>query len=116
MKKRYDETNGEIVFEDVAMAATLMGDYFDEQGKRQKGLQFLRVQDTPFPDTKEIVLKKEKSFDSLIQLYFNKKIRIEPHEYLNRMGELKDLIKARIKRTSTHQTHNEVTRKEVYDE
>jgi len=83
MKKRYDETNGEIVFEDVAMAATLMGDYFDEQGKRQKGLQFLRVQDTPFPDTKEIVLKKEKSFDSLIQLYFNKKIRIEPHEYLN---------------------------------
>ena len=116
MKRRYDETNGEVVFEDIPMAAALMGDHFDEQGKKQRGLQFLRIQDTPFPDTKEIVLKKEKEFEKLVQLYFNKNIRIEPHEYLNRIGELKDLVKARMKQISTHQIHNEVTRKEVYDE
>ncbi|MBA7693621.1 hypothetical protein ES703_102209 [subsurface metagenome] len=116
MKRRYDETNGEVVFEDISMAAALMGNYFDEEGKKRKGLKFLRVQDTPFPDTKAVVLKKEKIFESLIQLYFNKKIRIEPHEYLSRIGELKDLIKSRIKQTSTHQIHNEITRKEEYDE
>ena len=102
MKKRYDETDGEIVFEDVSMAAALMTDYFDEKGEKHKGLEFLRVQDTPFPDTKEVVLKKDDSFTEIIQLYFNKRIRVEPHDYLNKIGELKDLIKARIKQTTSH--------------
>lgn len=110
MKRRYNETNGEAVFEDISMAAALMGNYFDEEGKRRRGLKFLRVQDTPFPGTKEVVLKKGRSFEKLVEMYLNKKIRIEPHEYLNRIGELKDLIKARIKRISTHQSHNEITR------
>ena len=102
MKKRYDTTDGEIVFEDVSMAAALMMDYFDEKGEKHKGLEFLRVQDTPFPDTKEIVLKKRDNFAEIIQLYFNKRIRVEPHDYLNKIGELKDLIKARIKQTTGH--------------
>lgn len=116
MKRRYDETNGEVVFEDISMAAALMGDYFDNKGEKRKGLKFLRIQDTPFPDTKEVVLRKEKDFEGLVQLYLNKKIRIEPHEYLNRIRELRDLIKSRIKRTSTHQTQNEITKKEIYEE
>ena len=37
MKKRYDETDGEIVFEDVSMAAALMVDYFDEKGGKAEG-------------------------------------------------------------------------------
>ena len=102
MKKRYDATDGEIVFEDVSMAAALMMDYFDEKGEKHKGLEFLRVQDTPFPDTKEVVLKKDDSFTEIIQLYFNKRIRVEPHDYLNKIGELKDLIKARIKQTGSY--------------
>ena len=116
MKRRYDETNGEVVFEDISMAAALMGDYFDEEGKKRKGLKFLRIEDTPFPETKQVVLRKGKDFGALVQLYFNKKVRIEPHEYLNRIGELKDLIKSRIKQTSTHQTLNEITKKETYQE
>ncbi|MBA7639635.1 hypothetical protein ES703_47295 [subsurface metagenome] len=114
MKKRYDETDGEIVFEDVSMAAALMVDYFDEKGGRRKGLEFLRVQDTPFPDTKEIVLRKRDNFAKIIQLYLNKRIRIEPHDYLNKIGELKDLIKSRIKQTSTRNIHNKRT--EEFDE
>jgi len=100
MKRRYNETNGEAVFEDISMAAALMGDYFDEEGKRRRGLKFLRIQDTPFRKTKEVVLRKGKSFEKLVDMYLNKRVRVEPHEYLNRIGELKDLIKARIKRTS----------------
>lgn len=105
MKKRYDETNNEIAFEDVSMAASLMSDYFNEQGEKRKGLEFVRVQDTPFPETKEIVLKKSNDFAEIIQLYLNKRMRVEPHEYLNRIGELKDLIKSRIKQTNSHNTH-----------
>ena len=114
MKKRYAEGNNEIVFEDISMAAALMVDYFDEKGEKHKGLEFLRVQDTPFPATKEVVLKKDDSFTEIIQLYFNKRIRVEPHDYLNKIGELKDLIKARIKQTSTHNIHNKKT--EEFDE
>jgi len=102
MKKRYDETDGEIVFEDVSMAAALTGKHYHEDGTEHEGLEFLRVQDTPFPDTKEVVLKKNEELDSLIQLYLTKRMRVEPHDYLNRIGELKDLIKARIKQTTGH--------------
>lgn len=102
MKKRYDETNGEIVFEDVSMAAALTGKHYHQDGTEHQGLEFLRVQDTPFSDTKEVVLEKNEETEDLIQLYLNKKLRIEPHDYLNRIGELKDLIKARIKQTGSH--------------
>lgn len=103
MKKQYRETNNEIALEDVSMAAALTCDYYDEEGKH-KGLEFLRVQDTPFPDTKEIILSKgsEENWLKAQALYMNKKIRVEPHDYLNTIGEMKDLIKARIKASCTY--------------
>jgi len=118
MKKQYRETNGELALEDVSMAAALMGSYFDEQGKKHQGLKFLRIQDTPFSDSKEIILKKPagKNFWEIVQFYFAKKMRVEPHDYLNKIGELKDLIKARIKQTTGHYVEERKIQKENCDE
>lgn len=106
MKKQYRETNNEIALEDVSMAAALTCDYYDEEG-RHKGLEFLRVQDTLYSETKEIILSKgnEEHWLKAQALYMNKKMRLEPHDYLNTIGELKDLIKARVKETSSHKKH-----------
>ena len=118
MKKQYRETNGEVALEDVFMAAALMNTYCDEKGQKHKGLEFVRVQDTVFAGSKEIILRKDSDehFEKVTQLYFSKKMRLEPHDYLNAIAELKDLIKARIKKTATHNTHKKIISEEEFSE
>jgi len=102
MKTGDNQSKHEVTTEDIATAAALMGKHYHEDGTEHNGLLFLGIRDTDFPHTKEIVLWKNKEYETLIQLYMNQKLRIEPHDYLNRIGELKDLMKAHIKQTGSH--------------
>lgn len=114
MKKRFTEQDGEMVLEDAHMAAALQGPFWDDKGKEWQGLEFLRVQDTEFDDTKEIVFRKDEHTDEIVQLYLNRLIRVEPHTYANNLAELRDLIKSRIKETSSHNVHKKTI--EEHDE
>lgn len=116
MTKQYKEAPDEFSITDIEMAAAYTGPFWDSEGKEHKGIEFKRVQDTAFDDTKEIVFKKGKEANEASRLYMNRLMRVEPLNYMNTVAKYRDLVKGLIKATSSHNIHKETLIKEEHDE
>jgi len=123
MKKQYKEADNEICVRNAFTAAALMSKSFDHSQLRgvlkdylsaeeieeiiakleaKRGWKYLRVQDTMFDTTKEVVFERNEETERLLTLFMNRQVYVEPHDFENNWGEVKDRIKERIKQTTGH--------------
>ena len=121
--KQYKEADNEICVRNAFTAAALMSKSFDRSQLREvlkdyvnaeqveevmaklevkRGWKYLRVQDTMFDKTKEVVFEKNEETLKLRTLFMNRELYVEPHDFENNWGEVKDRIEERIKQTSSH--------------
>ncbi|NVM22882.1 MAG: hypothetical protein HWN68_14005 [Desulfobacterales bacterium] len=126
MIKQYKEADNEICVRNAFTAAALMSKSFDHSQLRKilgdylkaeqieevmasleakRGWKYLRVQDTISDRTKEVVFERNEETERLLILFMNRQVYVEPHDFENNWGEIKDRIEERIKQTSSHKTH-----------